>query len=174
MRIRPERPEDAPTIHDLTETAFEGRPFSDGTEAQVIDRLRATGALTLSLVAEEGDDIVGHVAFSPVTIDGGAGGWFGLGPVSVWPDRQRAGVGQALVRAGLDRLRAMGAGGCVLLGDPAYYGRFGFRHDPALRHAHGPPWAFQHLTLNGPRPTGEVSFHPAFDGDPEAGDGARA
>lgn len=163
MQIRLERPKDATTIHALTDTAFKGRPFSDGAEAQVIDALRAAGALTLSLVATQDGELVGHVAFSPVTINGEAGDWYGLGPVSVWPDRQRTGIGYALIREGLRRLQAMGAGGCVLLGDPAYYARFGFENDPDLRHAGAPPWAFQCLALNGPRPYGEVSFHPSFN-----------
>jgi len=162
MQIRLERPEDATTIHALTDTAFKGLPFSDNTEAKVIDALRAAGALTLSLVATQGGEIVGHVAFSPVTINGEAGDWYGLGPVSVRPDRQRTGIGQALIREGLRRLRSSGAGGCVLLGNPAYYARFGFESDPHLRHAGAPPWAFQCLTLNGRRPRGEVSFHPGF------------
>ncbi|WP_197422543.1 MULTISPECIES: GNAT family N-acetyltransferase [unclassified Phenylobacterium] len=163
IRLRLERPEDATTIHALTEAAFAGLPFSDGAEPGVIDALRAAGALTLSLVATDGAEIAGHVAFSPVVIDGRSGGWYGLGPVSVWPHRQRKGIGQALIRDGLRRLRSMGAGGCVLLGDPAYYARFGFEHDLRLHYAGGPAWAFQCLTLNGPRPVGEVSFHPAFD-----------
>ena len=163
MQLRPERPDDAATIHKLTDTAFRGMPYSDGDEASVIDRLRVAGALSLSLVATHGDEIVGHVAFSPVSIDGVTADWYGLGPVSVWPERQRTGIGQALIREGLARLRSMGAGGCVLLGDPAYYVRFGFENDPDLRHAGGPAWAFQCLTLNGSRPKGEVEFHPAFD-----------
>lgn len=163
MQIRPERPQDATTIHALTDAAFKGMPFSDGSEPRVIDALRAAGALTLSLVATEGEEIVGHVAFSPVTINGESGDWYGLGPVSVWPDRQRQGVGQALIREGLRRLRSLGAGGCVLLGNPAYYARFGFENVPDLRHAGAPTWAFQGLTLNGPRPKGEVTFHPGFD-----------
>lgn len=163
MQIRLERPEDAATIRALTDAAFKGMAFSDQTEARVIDALRAAGALSLSLVATLSDDIVGHVAFSPVTINGEAGDWYGLGPVSVWPDRQRAGIGQGLIREGLGRLQSMGAGGCVLLGDPAYYARFGFENDPQLRHAGAPAWAFQVLTLNGDRPRGEVSFHPGFD-----------
>lgn len=163
MQIRPERPQDAATIRALTDAAFKPMPFSDQTEARVIDGLRAAGALTLSLVAEEGGDILGHVAFSPVTINGEAGDWYGLGPVSVWPDRQRAGVGQALIREGLRQLQALGAGGCVLLGAPAYYRRFGFQRDPDLYETGAPPGAFQHLTLSGVRPSGEVRFHPAFD-----------
>ena len=163
MQIRQERPEDATTIRALTDAAFKGMPFSDQTEAKVIDALRAAGALTLSLVATEGGEIIGHVAFSPVKINGEAGDWYGLGPVSVWPDHQRAGIGQALIREGLQRLQSMSAGGCVLLGDPAYYRRFGFEADPDLYYIGAPSWAFQRLTLNGSRPRGEVRFHPAFD-----------
>lgn len=163
MQIRLERPKDATTIRALTDAAFKGMRFSHQTEARVIDGLRAAGALTLSLVAIEGGDIVGHVAFSPVQINGEAGDWYGLGPVSVWPDRQRRGIGQALIRDGLQRLRLLGAGGCVLLGDPAYYGRFGFESDPNLYEVGAPPGAFQHLSLSGVQPSGEVRFHPAFD-----------
>jgi putative acetyltransferase len=163
MHIRPERPEDAAAIRALTDAAFAGMPFSNQTEARVIDGLRAAGALTLSLVATEADAIIWHVAFSPVTVNGQAVGWYGLGPVSVWPARQRRGVGQALIREGLEQLRALGAGGCVLLGDPAYYRRFGFESDPELYAVGVPPGAFQRLTLAGARPKGQVSFHPAFD-----------
>jgi putative acetyltransferase len=163
MQIRLERPQDATTIRALTDAAFKGMPFSDETESKVIDALRAAGALTLSLVATEAGRILGHVAFSPVRINGEPGDWYGLGPVSVWPDRQRTGIGQALIRDGLQRLRYLGAGGCVLLGAPAYYGRFGFENDPELYNAGAPPWAFQRLTLDGSRPRGEVTFHPAFD-----------
>lgn len=163
MKIRLERPRDAATIHALTDAAFKGMPFSDQTEAKVIDGLREAGALTLSFVATEGDDIIGHVAFSPVRINGEAGDWYGLGPVSVWPDRQRTGIGQALIREGLQQLRSLGAGGCVLLGDPAYYCRFGFEHDPDLYDVHAPRWAFQRISFDGSRPKGVVTFHPAFD-----------
>ena len=163
MQIRLERPEDATTIRALTEAAFKGMPFSNQSEAEVIDALRAAGALALSLVATEGGQIVGHVAFSPVKINGEAGDWYGLGPVSVWPDHQRTGIGQALIREGLQQLQALRADGCVLLGNPAYYRRFGFESDPDLYHEGGPPGAFQRLTLSGSRPRGEVRFHPAFD-----------
>jgi len=163
MQIRLERPQDAATIHALTEAAFHGMPFSNQTEARVIEGLRATGALTLSLVATEADDVIGHVAFSPVTVGGKAVGWYGLGPVSVWPARQRTGVGKALIRDGLEQLRALGAGGCVLLGDPRYYHRFGFENDPDLYVVGVPQGAFQCLTFAGARPKGQVSFHPAFD-----------
>jgi putative acetyltransferase len=163
MQIRQERPEDAATIRALTDAAFKGMPFSNQTEAKVIDGLRAAGALTLSLVATKGGEITGHVAFSPVKINGEAGDWYGLGPVSVWPENQRTGIGQALIREGLQLLQSIDAGGCVLLGNPAYYGRFGFESDPDLYDVGAPPGAFQCLTLNGSRPRGEVSFHPAFE-----------
>ncbi|MEW5687436.1 MAG: N-acetyltransferase [Pseudomonadota bacterium] len=163
MQIRPERPEDAAAIRALTDAAFQGMPFSDQTESRVIDALRAAGALTLSLVASEGDAVVGHVAFSPVVVNPEAGDWYALGPVSVWPQRQGRGIGQTLIREGLRRLGAAGAGGCVLLGAPAYYRRFGFESDPGLYAGIAPPGAFQRLILGGVRPDCVVSFHPAFD-----------
>jgi putative acetyltransferase len=163
MLIHNERPMDAPAIHALTKAAFQGAPYSDGTEQRVVDALRAANALTLSLVAILDDVVVGHIAFSPVAIDGRAGRWFGLGPVSVQPGRQRAGIGSALIREGLDRLRAMGADGCVLLGDPAYYSRFGFASDPRLRYRDAPAAYFQRLTFGSEAPVGAVEFHPAFD-----------
>ena len=164
MQIRQERPEDAATIRALTDAAFKGMPYSDQTEAKIIDALRAAGALTISLVAIKDGEIVGHVAFSPVRINGAAGDWYGLGPVSVRPDHQQSGIGQALIRDGLYRLQFMSAAGCVLLGDPAYYGRFGFESDPDLYYGDVPPRYFQRLVFNGsPPPKGEVSFHPGFD-----------
>jgi putative acetyltransferase len=103
------------------------------------------------------------VAFSPVTINGEAVRWFGLGPVSVEPAMQRRGIGRALIRDGLERLRSAGAEGCVLLGDPAYYRRFGFVSDPKLRYGDVPPEYFQRLSFNGAEPEGEVAYHAGFD-----------
>jgi predicted N-acetyltransferase YhbS len=163
MIIRQENEGDADPIHEVTAAAFQGRPYSCGTEAEIVDALRAAGALTISLVAEDHDEIVGHVAFSPVTINGRPGRWYGLGPVSVSPLWQRRGIGTALITAGLAQLRALGAAGCVLLGDPAYYGRFGFVSDRALRYRDVDPAYFQRLSFTGDAPVGEVSFHPAFD-----------
>ncbi len=163
MIIRPEADGDTPAIHALTDAAFRDAPHSSGTEAAIVDALRDAGALTLSLVAEEQGRIVGHVAFSPVTINGEAGRWFGLGPVSVEPLEQRRGIGQALIREGLDRLRNTGAEGCVVLGDPAYYRRFGFVSDPKLHYGGVPPEYFQRLTFTGAMPEGEIAFHAGFD-----------
>lgn len=161
--IRDERPGDGPAISALTGAAFRDTPHSDGGEAAIVDRLRAEGALAISLVAENLDHaIVGHVAFSPVTISDGTPDWYGLGPCSVIPLRQRAGIGSELIREGLSRLEALGAGGCVVLGDPAYYGRFGFCHDPALVYPDAPAEYFQRLVLREPAPSGTVRYAPAF------------
>ena len=164
MIIRDEHAADIDAIRALTWAAFAGMPYTSGTEAAIVDGLRAAGALTISLVASDGGKVVGHAAFSPVTINGEAGLWFGLGPLSVEPQRQRQGVGTSLVRTGLERLSAMGAQGCVVLGDPAYYGRFGFTSDPELRYGNVPPQHFQRLVLAGQPPRGGVAFHPAFGG----------
>lgn len=164
MQIRPEQPADSDAIRALTTEAFATAPHSSGTEAAIVDALRAAAALTLSLVAVEGNKIVGHVAFSPVTIDGAERGWLGLGPVSVKPGRQRGGIGSGLIREGLRRLREMGAGGCVLLGDPAYYGRFSFAADPALVLEGVPPEYFMRVSFGAELPAGTVRYHTAFDG----------
>ena len=164
MIIRAEQPGDEEAIGAVTAAAFAQMPYSDQTEPQIIERLRAAGVLALSLVAEGDGAIIGHIAFSPVTLEGGEGGWYGLGPVSVLPERQGAGVGEALVREGLDRLRTLGAAGCVLLGDPAYYSRFGFRNDHSLVLPDVPREYFQSLVLHGPEAFGIVTFHPGFYG----------
>ena len=162
MHIRPERRQDAQSISQLTTRAFADAPHSGGNEARIVDALRDADALTLSLVAEAGEGIVGHIAFSPVRIDGRTVDWYGLGPVSVAPDLHGQGIGAALVREGLDRLRRIGARGCVVVGDPAYYGRFGFVGDPGLTYMrHASPY-FQRLVLQGAPPSGDVIYHPAF------------
>ena len=164
LRIEPERPGDAIKISQLTAAAFAPMPFSDGDEPRVIDALREAGALTVSLVALTADaELVGHLALSPVRIDGQPGDWYGLGPISVAPRLQRRGVGSALIARGLDRLRELKAGGCVLLGDPNYYSRFGFLSDPTLTYQGKPNPYFQRLVLKAPPAKGDVSFHPAFD-----------
>lgn len=162
MLIRFECPADIGTISDIATAAFAAVPQSDFTEARIIESLRASGALTVSLVAMAGDEIVGHVAFSPVAITGGPQGWYGLGPISVRPNCQKQGIGQELVRRGLADLRRLGALGCVVLGDPHYYRRFGFESDPALTFAGQPSPYFQRLTFEGRPASGDVVYHPAF------------
>lgn len=162
VTIRPERAGDEAAIHALTETAFRTQPHSDGSEPRIVDDLRSDGDLTLSLVAEEDGRIVGHIAFSPVSIGNGAQQWYGLGPVSVAPERQGRGIGARLIRHGLEAMRKQGAAGVVLLGNPAFYGRFGFAHDPALRFPGPPPEYFQRLLFAGDAPAGIVSYAAAF------------
>lgn len=163
ITIRPEGPADAPSIHALTRAAFERAPHTSHTEHFIVDALRDAGALRVSLVAEEDARLVGHVAVSPVTISSGAQGWYGLGPISVVPERQGRGVGSLLLRAALDALRARGASGCVLLGDPDYYARFGFVAAAPLVLPGVPPEYFQALALSRPVPAGVVAYHAAFD-----------
>lgn len=162
MEIRPEQPGDEQAISSLITEAFERAEHSDGTEARIVERLRAAGALTISLVADEGGELAGHIAFSPVTIDGTDSGWFGLGPVAVRHDRQRDGIGSKMIRDGLDRLRQQGAAGCVLVGEAAYYGRFGFRAERQLVYPGIPPEYFQALPFGDGMPSGTVAYHPAF------------
>src|SRR5690606_33265603 len=102
------------------------------TEHRIIKRLRQLGDLAISLVAVTGDNLVGHVAMSPVRISSGDQGWFGLGPVSVLPDWQRRGIGSLLIDTALDQLKVRNAAGCVVLGEPDLYQRFGFRHHSGL------------------------------------------
>ena len=164
MQIRDERNEDAAAIRRITTAAFAKAPHSSGTEARIVEALRQAGALTISLVATSDDGrIVGHVAFSPVQIDRTAGRWYGLSPISVVPDLQRVGIGSALICEGLIRLAALGADGCVVLGDPAYYRRFGFLDDRALTYGDKRSRYFQRLVMKGGAPKGDVSYHRAFD-----------
>lgn len=161
--IRDERPGDEAAIAALTEAAFRSVKHSNGSESAIIARLRAAGDLALSLVVENGDQaIIGHVAFSRVTISDGTPGWYGLGPISVIPLRQGAGIGGSLASEGLRRLRDAGAGGCVVLGHPRYYGPLGFAHDPGLEFPGPPPEYFQRLVLSGPVPQGTVRYAAAF------------
>ena len=162
MEIRPERPGEEAIIASLIDRAFALAEHSDGTEVAIVERLRTAGALTLSLVAEDGGVVIGHAAFSPVTIDGRDLGWFGLGPVAVDPDRQQVGVGAKLIEQGLAQLRHRGAKGCVVLGEPSYYRRFGFRADGRLTYPGPPPQYFQSLTFGDGVPTGTVAYHRAF------------
>ena len=163
MLIRPERSQDIAAIRDLTEAAFLTAAHRSGTEAAIVEALRRAGQLSLSLVAVSGDEIAGHVAFSPVSIGGQDKGWFGLGPVSVAPDRQRQGIGSALIREGLRRLQARDAAGCVVLGDPAFYTRLGFAPTPALHLPGVPPEYFMALAFDGVVPEGQVAYAPAFE-----------
>jgi putative acetyltransferase len=161
--IRPETPSDEVAIEQLTRRAFLSHPHSRQTEPFIIRGLRAGRALSLSLVAEQAGRVVGHIAFSPVTISDGSAGWYGVGPVSVDPPWQRRGIGRALIESGLAELRNRGAQGCVLVGDPAFYGRFGFGNNSVLVLAGVPREFFLALSFGDASPRGDVRFHPAFD-----------
>ena len=163
VAIRHESIADRDTIRSLTARAFSGLPFSDGTEALVIDALREASALALSLVAVLHEQIVGHVAFSEVGPPAQSG-WLALGPVSVEPSLQRRGVGSQLIEAGLQAIREQGAKGCVLVGDHRYYRRFGFVVAPAFAPSQYPPQHFQVVRFGDSFPNAPVAFHPAFSG----------
>lgn len=160
--IRDEVQRDAEAIADVTRAAFESLELSQHTEQFIIDALRAAGALTLSLVAELDGRVVGHIAFSPVTMSDGTTGWYGLGPVSVLPSMQQSGIGSALIRDGLARLKQLGAKGCCLVGHPGYYTRFGFRNVAGLAVDGVPDEVFFALPFDGRYPQGKVIFHDGF------------
>lgn len=166
MQIRPEEPDDFTAIAKVIYAAFLNHPHhAPGalpTEHKIVDALRANGVMTLGLVAEVDNKIVGHIAFSPVEINAAPSAWYGLGPVSVAPEQQGRGIGAALVRSGIEAMRARGAAGIVLLGEPAYYQRFGFAAHPGLTLPDVPPAYFMGLPLAGPWAEGVVSYHPSF------------
>jgi putative acetyltransferase len=166
VRIRPEAPGDREAIRAVEFAAFENDPHrapgSPPVEHRIVDALRDAGALALSLVAEGDDGVVGHVAFSPVRIDARQVGWFGLGPVAVRPDRQGRGIGATLIRHGIEAMRDRGARGLVLVGEPAYYHRFGFRACPGLMVEGVPPEYFMCLPFGPPPPRGGLTYHEAF------------
>ena len=160
--IRNETDADVNAITDVTFAAFKTLEISNHTEQFIIKALRAAGALTISLVAEIDGKVVGHIAFSPVTISGGSTGWYGLGPVSVLPEYQRQGIGKALIEEGLSRLKGLKAQGCCLVGHPDYYRKFGFTNMPELVHEGVPPEVFFALSFDKKIPQGKVEFHEGF------------
>ncbi|ARO30548.1 GCN5-related N-acetyltransferase protein [Rhizobium sp. NXC14] len=163
MLIRYETPADIEAIQNLTSAAFKPMPYSEGTEAEIIRRLRLSGDLAISLIAEEDGEILGHVAFSPVTVNGVHDGWFGLGPIAVTPERQRQGIGRALTAKGLELLKEMGARGCALIGNPEVYSGAGFSSDGQLTYQDLDTRLVQRIVFHGPAPSGVLRFAPAFE-----------
>lgn len=163
--IRNETEADADAITDVTVSAFKTLAISGHTEQFIVAALRAAKALTVSLVAEADGRVVGHIAFSPVTLSDGTRDWYGLGPVSVLPAYQRQGIGKALIEAGLLRLKSLGARGVCLVGHPDYYRKFGFRNVPGLVLEGVPPEVFFALSFDGYIPQGSVTFHESFKAD---------
>ena len=161
VKIRPEQPGDAAAIH-----AVHAGCFPTTAEADLVDRLRMAGRLSVSLVAEIDGQIVGHVGFSPVSAEGARDG-VGLAPVAVTESQRRRGIAEQLIRQGLAACRDAGFRWCVVLGEPAYYQRFGFRPAPSfgLSDEYGGGDAFQALELapNGiPLGAGLVRYAPEF------------
>jgi len=165
--IRRERPEDIAAVRAVNEAAFE-----QTTEAEITDALRDVCADVLSLVAESDGEIVGHILFSPVTIECGSQSRKGMGlaPMAVTPDRQRQSIGSELVQAGLEILRKQGCPFVIVLGHPAFYPRFGFV--PASRYGLISQWegvpdaAFMVLVLDASSMagvTGVARYREEFD-----------
>jgi len=162
IKIRDETSSDVQIIEAVTASAFLDAPHTSHTEQYIVNALRRAGRLAVSLVAEVDSIVIGHVAISPVSISDGASGWFGLGPISVLPQHQRRGIGSQLMREALRILRDLGASGCVVLGEPEYYSRFGFQADPNLVLPGVPSEYFQTVSFDSSRPRGTVTYHEAF------------
>lgn len=160
--IRNETSDDIGTIAEVTIAAFKTLAISQHTEQFIVEALRAANALSISLVAEMNGRVIGHIAFSPVTLSDGTLDWYGLGPVSVLPEHQRKGIGKSLIAEGLSRLKGLNARGCCLVGHPGYHMKLGFRNVSGLAHEGVPPEVFFVLSFEGQIPQGTVTFHEAF------------
>jgi putative acetyltransferase len=163
--IRSETNADVSAITEVTVAAFKTLEISNHTEQFIIGALRAAKALTVSLVAEVDGRVIGHIAFSPMTISDGTQNWYGLGHVSVLPEYQRKGIGKALIQDGLSRLKGLNAKGCCLVGHPDYYIKFGFKNMSGLVNEGVPQEAFFALSFDGHTPHGTVAFHEGFKAD---------
>lgn len=163
--IRPEAPADRSAIHQVNELAFGSR-----AEADLVDALRAEARPFLSLVAVQDDKVVGHICFTPVTIesDGVVSTAMGLAPMAVLPDLQNQGIGSALVRQGLEECRRLGEEVIVVLGHPDFYPRFGFVPAAPLGIRSEYPVPDEVFQIAELRPgalegrRGLVRYHPAF------------
>jgi putative acetyltransferase len=162
MIIRKEKATDIAAIAEVTIAAFKNHPIINQTEQFIIHALRAADVLTVSLVAEIDGQVVGHIAYSPVSVSGGATDWYGLGPVSVLPGHQRQGIGKALINQGLSLLKEIGGQGCALVGPPDYYMRFGFKNYPELINEGISQEVFLVLPFTEKVPKGFVVFNEGF------------
>lgn len=162
ISILPERNDDINDIEKVIIEAFKAHPHSNQTEHKIVAKLRDDNALTVSLVAKINEEVVGHIAFSKVKINNKFIQWYGLAPVSVKPEYQNQGVGSKLILSGLDAIRKLNAKGCVLLGEPEYYNKFGFKALNELAFNGAPTEYFQSLLLSGNIPIGNVDYHAAF------------
>ena len=162
LYIRPEEDSDIDVIDDVIQSAFENHPHSNQDEHLIVSELRNKDALSISLVAESEGQIVGHVAFSTVTVNKEDISWYGLGPVSVHPGYQSQGIGTALIEKGLEALQELNAQGCVLVGKPEFYNRFGFYQQDKLYYKGVPEEYFLVRPFENEMPSGEVKYHEAF------------
>ncbi len=160
--IRNEIKSDIKAISEITKEAFNNLAISNHTEQFIIDALRDANVLAVSLVAVSEKKLVGHIAFSPVTISDGCPGWYGLGPISVLPELQKQGIGKSLMLEGLSKLKSLGAKGCILVGDPGYYERFGFRSPKDLVIEGVPQEYVLALPFVESKASGTVVFHDGF------------
>ena len=126
IEIREERSDDVPAVRDLNR-----RAFGQDQESNIVDALRANGAALLSLVATLNDQVVGHIMYSPVSIEGNVTG-AALGPMALLPEHQRQGIGSKLIETGNQKLKDAGYPFITVVGHADYYPRFGFR--PAGEH----------------------------------------
>lgn len=162
LTIRPELPGDAPAIAGVLTAAFAG-----AGEARLVEALRASGSLT-ALVALDAERVVGHVALSPMTVDGAPGPWLGLGPVAVAPAAQARGIGRRLIADALAAATASGAAAVFVLGRSSYYAALGFEEAAAWGWCctyPAAPAAFRVRRLAPDRlpPAGMLRYHAAFD-----------
>jgi len=163
--IRNEIDADVDAITEVTVAAFKTLESSNHTEQFIVEAQRANNALTVSLIAEVDGHVVGHVAFSPVTISDGTQNWCGLGPVSVLPEHQRKGIRKSLILEGISRLKGLNAKGCCLVGHPDYYRKLGFKNVSGLVHEGVPQEVFLAMSFDGQIPQGTVNFHDGFKAD---------
>lgn len=162
MEIRKEKSCDIESISFVTREAFKNIEISQKTEEYIIKALRDSGALAISLVAEMEDKVIGHIAFSPVEISDNSANWYGLGPISVLPEYQQKGIGTKLMNEGLARLKEAGGEGCILVGDPNYYKRFGFENKKQITFEGVPEEVFMCLSFSENYPAGKAKFHEGF------------
>lgn len=167
MEIHPETASQIDDIRAINVAAFRDHPISRQTEHLIVEALREADALDVSLVAVSEGRTVGHIAFSKATVGGFESDWFLLGPVAVLPSFQGRGVGSALVESGLATLRSRHASGCVLVGDPGYYRRFGFSTYPDLTYEGVPHEYVLALPFAEAVPRGPIVANPAFGVEPE-------
>lgn len=160
--IRKELRSDVQGIHEVTVAAFLDAPHSEHTEQFILEALPESGALSISPLAEDNEAIVGHVALSPVVISDGTENWYGLGPISVLPMRQDQYIGSKLMNTAMQELKKINAKGCLVLGEPDYHQRVGFKPIEALSLLGVPPEYFQALVLEGSLPRGRVTYHASF------------